>query len=87
MRHRVEHVPSEATLADVLRVYVTDRGLDPAEVVVGGGHARFDTPETDVERERREEHERAAAERKDAWEREAYARIRPRAIAEGWPEP
>jgi hypothetical protein len=41
-----------------------------------GANLEWYSPETDEERERREAHERASAERTERWEREVYARLR-----------
>jgi hypothetical protein len=51
------------------------RGLDPSEVTLSAGHLKWDSPETDAERERREHYAALADQRRIDWENETIARL------------
>lgn len=62
------------SVADLLD-WCAQHDLSPEQVEVTGTHLKWATPETDEERDRREQHQRAAEERTEKWEREALVRL------------
>lgn len=72
---RIEYIPHDATVAEMVD-WCMQRGLDPEVVKLSGGHVKWESPETDAERARREEYAEKAAARHDQWERETYERLK-----------
>lgn len=52
------------------------RGLNPDDVKLSGGHLKWESPETEAEATRREEYHRQSMARHEEWERETYERLK-----------
>ncbi len=74
MRNRIE-VVHDLTVSDLVQ-WCLQRGIDPDTATVTGGHVRWQSPETDAEREQAERYWAEQQARKDRWERETYERLR-----------
>lgn len=73
-RKRFESIPRDATLEDLVD-WVLQRGLRPSDVVVTGGHMRWQTIETDEEQLERERYQADRDRRTLEWERATYERL------------
>lgn len=76
MVKRQSYIAKDSSVADTLD-WCFQKNLDPHAVIfTGGGHMHYESPETDEERERREDFLRQSNERHEKWEREMYEKLK-----------
>ena len=66
---------SDLTVSELWQHVVVEKGLDPDEVKITSTHLKWESPETDAERDQRIEFQRRRDERTEQWERETLARL------------
>lgn len=72
MKRQIHFAGTVSELMD----WMIAEGLSVAEVQIPGTHLKWESPETDSERERREKWDREAAARTEEWERKTLARLK-----------
>lgn len=72
---RMEYAP-QGTVTEVVH-WLLQHGIDPDQATFTGNVAiKYSSPETDAERERREDFERQRDARHEAWERKEWERLK-----------
>ncbi len=82
IRKQFEAIPRDATLGDLMD-WCVQHQVAPHRVVLTGGHMVIQRPETDAERQIREDFQAERERRTEAWERETYERLRTKFGQEG----
>ncbi len=74
IRNRIEMI-HPMTVTDLV-TWCLQHDVDPDTATITGGHVRWQSPETEAEREQRLAYWAGVDARKERWERDTYARLR-----------